>query len=130
MTAGGAGQVPEERAFVKWARVQAGVEKTASNDADDSYLLAADLLPAALTDALLSTRSRKGLAIRAGSVLEELYAEDGLLAEICAEASELHPDGLDFEAWEKVFHESLEAVLGHTVGRDRNTCGCSWLCGF
>lgn len=127
---GGPGQVPEERAFVKWARALDGVDETPSNDADDSYLLAADMLPAALTDALLSCQTRKGPAICAGSVLEELYAEDGLLAEICAEASESHPDGLDFEAWQTVFRESREAVLGHTTGRERSAFGCSWLCGL
>lgn len=128
-SADSAGQVPEERAFVKWAETADGIENTPSSDADD-YLLAADLLPAALTDALLSSQSRQGRDIHAGSVLQELYAEDGLLAEICAEASEMHPDGLDFEAWETVFHKSRQAVIGHAGGRERDIFRCSWLCGF
>lgn len=106
---------PDERAFLRWADVAA--------DQEDDELLSVGALAPAVADALLGTPH-----CPPGDVLTELFAEDGLLAEIIETAAEEHAGGLDFEAWEEVLRECRAAVRN---GSGLGSGGAfAWLCGF
>eukprot|EP00747_Dinoflagellata_sp_TGD_P184268 gnl/TRDRNA2_/TRDRNA2_39739_c0_seq1.p1 gnl/TRDRNA2_/TRDRNA2_39739_c0~~gnl/TRDRNA2_/TRDRNA2_39739_c0_seq1.p1 ORF type:complete len:333 (-),score=62.65 gnl/TRDRNA2_/TRDRNA2_39739_c0_seq1:57-1055(-) len=82
-------------AFSRWA----GGQK-------NQKLLEGELLPAAMSDVLLVS------GVSAETIVEELYAEDGCLFEVCAEALEEYPSGLDLQAFQEVCNQTLEAVQG------------------